>query len=196
MKFKSLTLSLLSLGLAGSALALELDPGTGAAHFQTNSNDGYSDGRGILFTADASFAVTDAGFFTKFSSDDGFTMTLWTALADGSNLYVSNLGSFTVASPTAGLHYVNGSFSSAINLVAGTSYHLEVTSNSIFDETWFYNWNGPSVDLGDVTIIDGSHAGGLGNTVAPVLQINAVPEPATFAVLGLGAIALLRRKRK
>jgi hypothetical protein len=38
-----------------------------------------------------------------------------------------------------------------------------------------------------------------GNNWAPVMddmQADAVPEPATFAVLGLGAFALLRRKRK
>jgi hypothetical protein len=195
--------SIFTLALVGvlstSAFAsfLPLDPGVALTAFTSNSNDGYSAGRGMWFQANNALTVTGAGFFNGFSDDDSFTMNLWTADNTGSNLHVSNLGSFTIGSPAPGDHYVNGSFSSSIGLSAGSFYYLEVVSGASFDTNYFYNWNGPGVNIGDVTVLDGGLGNDLGNTVAPGLQldIEAVPEPASFAVLGLGALALLRRRR-
>jgi len=192
-------LSLLGVS-AASAFAgfLPLDPGVSLDAFQFNSNDGYNQGRGVWFQANNSFTLNGAGFFTGFSTDDAFTQTLWASDSTASDLHISNLGSFTINNPTAGDLYNNGLFAAPVNIVAGNFYYLEVTSTSEFDTTFFYNWDGPSVNLGDVTIFDGGMGGDLGNTVAPalILDIEAVPEPASMAVLGLGALALLRRKKK
>jgi hypothetical protein len=195
---KLITLAIVGV-LATSAYAtfLPLDPGVALTPFTFNNNDGYSSGRGMWFQANNALTVTGAGFFNGFSDDDSFTMNLWTANNTGTNLHVSNLGSFTIGSPAPGDHYVNGSFSGSIGLTAGSFYYLEVVSNASFNTNHFYNWNGPGVNLGVVTVLDGALGNDLGNTVAPAVQldIQTVPEPASFAVLGLGALALLRRRR-
>jgi hypothetical protein len=192
-----ITLALLATAVASaSAQNIAFNPGVNLQVFSTNSNDGYSAGRSVWFRADQNLTVQGAGFFNGFSSDDSFSMELFSATFDGSNLRVSSLASFTVNTPTAGDGYVDGLFGSAVNLVAGNFYNLEVFSNASFDRNHFYNWNGPGVSVSpEITILDGAQAGGLGNTVAPALRINAVPEPATMAVLGLGVAALVRRRR-
>ena len=97
------------------------------------------------------------------------------------------------------ISYNTGTFAAPVSVVAGNFYYLEVTSSSLFDRNFFYNWNGlPNpVNVGDVTIIDGALGNDLTNSVAPalLLDIQAVPEPATFAVLGIGIVGILRRKR-
>ena len=186
---------------ATSAFAglLPLDPGVPLDPFTTNSNDGYSDGRGIWFVANSSFTLNGAGFFNGFGADDGFTQTLWASDSTASDLHISNLGSFTVTNPTPGELYNNGLFAAPVSIVAGNYYYLEVTSTSEFDTNFFYDWDGvPTVDLVSVTILDGGLGNSLSNSVAPalLLDIEPVPEPASLAVLGIGAMALLRRRKK
>lgn len=184
---------------ASSAFAglLPLDPGVPLTVFTTNSTDGYDSSRGMWFQVNNTITVNGAGFFNGFSADDSFSMTLWASDATPTDLHLANLGSFTVGSPTPGALYNTGLFGAPVSLVAGNFYYLEVTSSSEFDENYFYNWDGPAVNIGDVTVLDGGMGTSLGNTVAPavLLDIEPVPEPASFAILGIGAFALLRRRR-
>lgn len=173
------------------------DPGTGLQHFTSNSNDGYSSGRGIWFRVEQNVVVQGGGFYNGFGQGDGFRMTLWSASSDGSNLRVANLGSFTVSNPSTGDLYNNGLFGSQIALSAGSYYHLEVDSTASFDRNFFYNWNGPGVPIPPYfRILDGSQSGDLGNTVAPALQINVVPEPGTMIAIAAGLAGLAARRRR
>ena len=199
-KFLALTLMGAS-AVSAFATQLPLDPGTGAILFTTNSNDGYSGGRGMWFQANSSFNANGAGFFNQFGGNESFTETLYSADSTGAALHGTVLRSFTVNPATAGTQYDDGLFSSSVGITAGNFYYLEVTSNDAFSGNYFYNWNGsPTVNLGAVTILDGGAGGdpsALSNTVAPVLRlnVNSVPEPASLGVLGLGALALVRRRR-
>jgi MYXO-CTERM domain-containing protein len=197
---------LYTLALAGVSVVpafsnmLNLDPGTGLTLYTNNSNDGYADGRGIWFQATSSFTTDGAGFYDDFSAGNTYTETLWSSDSTGTALHGTVLGSFT---DTVGamVGYDDGSFSAPISIVAGDYYYLEVTSTSAFNNNYFYNWNGiPTVDLGPLTILDGGQGGdpgALANSVAPGLQLDveATPEPCSMAILGLGALGLLRRRR-
>lgn len=196
------TLAILGLAVPSAfAGLLPLDPGVALTQMSSSSNDGYDNGRGMWFQANSSFTLNGAGFYNGYLGSETFTETLYAADSTGSALHGSVLGSFNVTGPTPGSLYNNGLFASPVSIVAGNYYYLEVTSTSAFDKNYFYNWNGnPSVNLGIVTILDGGQgpdSGALSNTVAPglLLDVEPVPEPATMAVLGIGALGLIRRRR-
>ena len=156
----------------------------------------------MWFQANSSFTLNGAGFYDGFSGNESFTETLYSADSVGSVLHGASLGAFTVSSPTPGNLYNTGTFSAPVSITAGSFYYLEVTSISTFNTNFFYNWNGTPnpVNLGLVTILDGGQGAdpnALSNTVAPalLLDIQPVPEPATFAILGIGVLGILRRRR-
>lgn len=88
-------------------------------------------------------------------------------------------------------HTPNGkiTFYDANNTVIGSPTTLLAPQG-----TW--QWNGFSSTVGIKKIrIDGIQ-GNNGAIMADDLQVQAVPEPATMSALGLGAAAMLRRRKK
>ena len=63
--------------VAAQADFLPLDPGTGLIHYTSNSNDGYSSYRGVVFEANEAIVVTGAGLYTKSAGGLNATFRLW-----------------------------------------------------------------------------------------------------------------------
>ena len=101
-----------------------------------------------------------------------------------------------------GLDYVTYTINAPQTLAAGVEYGI------ILDNIQAGNWNGPGIPYTEKT--SNVYAGGVaiygGSYAAPGEQANsdlvfhanidAVPEPATTALLGLGGLALILRRRK
>lgn len=80
-----------------------------------------------------------------------------------------------------GVNYSGPIFEVVVTSTSLGDYFYNNTFGSIFSEAFLYATDGVN------TITDSEFFG---------VKVEAVPEPATFAVLGLGAAALVRKRRK
>ncbi len=186
-------------GLAVMSLALfpalahaqvfNLDPGTTLQSFSNNSNDGYAQGRGTVFTVNSSFTLTSAGLWTNPSGSFTYTWNLYQSSNYPSSVNDTLVATTSVTPTDTGLGFYDAVFSSPINLVAGNRYHIEVNYADNGEENWFFNFDQGNVNLGGVSVEDGTMGGSTGNTVMPFIRLNsgaAAPEPGSFALLALG----------
>lgn len=174
--------------------------------FSTNANDGYSSGRGVVFSPTSSFLLSSVGLYQDLTNVNlSFTLSLATASTgqvNGGTVLAG--GNQTVT--TSGLQFVDFSFA-PILLNAGTFYFLDFSFTGSSNQNFFFNQSGaqPYSQAG-FTGIDGTLGGNTGNFVLARIQLNPLeqttplPEPATWnmMMLGFGAagISLRLRKRK
>lgn len=110
------------------------------------------------------------------SDTPGSYITTWFGIA---------AGPFGAANPPIGLP---NAFPSIV-LSSGTKYWVEVKPTTV-DTSGAWNYN----DQGD-TRLTAFNDGTPGISRASVFRVNVVPEPASMAALGLGAVALIRRRK-
>jgi len=178
-----------------------MDPLTPFMLYSENTNDGYIGFRGMVFTADVAGSYNGAALYTMSSNGLNATFNLWeinTTVGDvlaGANLVRSVNG---VLQGGLGFH---GLKFDAITLTAGQDYLLQVGYEEAANENWFFDFDPVTfgdapVDIGPITLIDGTLGGNTANFVAPYLALQIVPAPGVLALLGLAGLAGTRRRRR
>ncbi len=175
-----------------------LDPGFSFDLFTTNSNDGYNDGRGAVFSANTNFTLNTVGLTNNFSAGTSVTYELYQVISTSGDVLTGStlLGSTTFNTTALGLVSHTASIG-ALSIVSGNDYLVRAIFTDVALENWFYNYDqnfDAPVNLGDVTLIDGTQNGDTSNTVLPEFTLN-VPAPSSVFGLGLAGLVVTRRRR-
>ena len=193
---------LLPLALAATALAH-----ADLAFDSFGPGDEYEDGSGYTISTATSPAPSGyqsiAQGFTSLTSGDLLSVAFAAFYADGTNtlkvgFYAdaggdvgAELTSWMTNVPDQGIYTLNAP--AGISLVAGARYWVGLIAQ---DDSWLA-WNDSSPLLsGDVAANFDTEDGVFsGDRSAFRVETQPVPEPASSAALGLGALAMLRRRR-
>jgi len=193
---KLLLVSLLCLAIAPVALAQPwiLDPpGKPLKLYSSNSNDGYSASRGVVFTAQSAFTMTSFGYYNNVGNGGLAGVELW----EGVNLN-GNTGGTMVASGSANVSGPLAWYDVAMNynLKANTNYEALFRYTYASAENYFYDYDpvlfgDPPFTVGPVKVVDGTQGRNTSNFVMPRFRI--IPEPSSLALVGLATLLLRRR---
>lgn len=165
--------------------------------FSTNSNDGWDNGRGMLFNMISDVNITSFGVLQNFGQQNSVNMNY--EIFDVTNNSVVRSGSTGVVS-TNGLEFIDVMFADLL-LLAGNTYHMEFTFNGSSLQNFFHN-EGSTVNYteGAFANINGTVGGpnGTRNSVVAQFRVNgAVTEasaPATVALFILCLAGLIRSR--
>lgn len=158
---------------------LTIDFTQNAPAFKVGDSTGFSNGNStIQYNVTSTVAIN--GFDLVLQGDvQNFGRVQWTAAAaDGSGSLGSLAGSIIGGSYTGG---ANGAFTQVYHI----AFNQAVTSFTV-QQSFILDINGQSLPSTSVALV-----GTVENNFTA-----AVPEPATCAILGIGALALARRRRK
>ncbi|WP_308909076.1 PEPxxWA-CTERM sorting domain-containing protein [Pseudokordiimonas caeni] len=173
--------------------------------YSTNSNDGYANGRGVVFEMASDFELFSVGLFQDLTGVDlSWELTLapvGTGYVGGGSVVQSGGGNVT----TSGLEWVEFNFS-PLTLLAGNIYHLNFVFNDSSNQNFFYSQyndgNTQAYDDGIFLNIDGTQEAETSNYVLPGIRLNGgiasgIPEPATWLmmIMGFGLVGIASRRR-
>jgi hypothetical protein len=141
--------------------------------------------------------VLDSVRIATFYGSGNTSLTLTLLNDNGSDQMGGAITSWNFSDNNSAAHittHVNGNGS--ISLASGTKYWLKLNTLTNGNHAW--NQADPTVPRGRFGFSgnDGASYSYFDNQVMSAFEVNVVPEPATFAALGLGALALLRRRKK
>jgi|GEM_PF-2454247 len=171
-------------------------------HAINGSPNSHSVAESFVPTVSGDLAAIDLGIIWINSSQDTFNITIY---SDAGGI---NTSSILASSPslttfyqlfttTTGLTTWNYT-GSPLLLNAGTTYWLGVSAVSL---TGQLGWNSASPNnpnwISYTSLNGGAYSSnGGGSGVAFDVQVSAVPEPSTYALLGLGALAMVIARRR
>ena len=175
--------------------------------FTTNTNDGWSGSRGVVFQATTTQTITGIGLYQNLTGITvNFEVDQTTSASGnvgvGKTILRSGSGTFT----TAGLQYITVRSPHA-QLTAGNFYQVRFDFSGNSNQNFFYDNGNVVFSQPGFALVDGTSGDDTGNSVMPnieLLQVNAasVPVPAlsnamlaalAFLLAG-GSYAALRRR--
>lgn len=173
-----------------------------------NTNNGYSGGRGVVFSVSEQVNISQVGLYHDLTSTNiRFKLSQifsTTGLVNDFHV-VHRDGQRTVS--TSGFEWIDFTFT-PLTLGSGQSFHLEFLHEGNANQHLLYNNLNVAFSLPPYTGIEGSQGGfsGIGSNVyMPLIRIlddrqdtdSNVPEPSTIAIaLALGIMMLGGRKRR
>ncbi len=206
MKTTHLLLGVCLLTGAAHATTIEFVPpnDTTGAVYTTNDNDGYTEGRGLVFRSTTAQVIDSIGIFLDVSN----VLLNWviyqtTGVTGDLTLGQMSLASGSVTANTTGLQWVDIS-TPTVNLVANGTYHIQFTHSGTANQNFYYNNDNTVWTQGVFQALDGTGNGDTGNSVVAAIRLNAnaatdpdpsgVPEPATiWMTAAAGGLLVARR---
>jgi hypothetical protein len=196
--------AVLSLGLIGAASAAPIAfvaPNDAAPHvWSTNSNDGWSSGRGIGFTVGQNTMINSVGLFQNLNNVTlNYGVYEVSALTGNFNRNATlRSGSRTVT--TVGLEWIDFSFSD-LNLAVGTDYLVEFSFSGNSGQNFFYNNGNVAWNQGVFQGLEGTISNTFDNYVTGGFRVDAaastdVPEPGSLFLFGAAALGLAAARRR
>ena len=172
------------------------DP-TGAV-LTTNSNDGWSVSRGVVFQATVTQTITSVSLYQDLTAitvnyEIDQTTGATGNIGTGKTVLRSGSGTFT----TAGLQFITFPIV-PLQLVAGNFYQVRFDFAGNSNQNFFYNNNNVVFSEPGFSQIDGTQTDDTGNSVMPRIQLGAGSPPVNLAAtiptlspLLLAALSLL-----
>lgn len=186
----------LFVGTVNAAVIEFVPPNDPVGHvFSTNSNDGWSSGRGVVFQATADGTMSSIGLYHDLTGIDLSYKISETTSANGdiaTGEIVLLTGNTVVT--TNGLEWIDFAIADT-PYSAGSFYHIQFSFSGNGNQNFFYDNNDVPFTQGSFEVIDGTQGTSTGNSVMPAVRLDdsagfvgeSVPVPA----LSSWSIALL-----
>lgn len=176
--------------------------------YTTNSNDGWSSGRGVVFQATVDGTISSIGLYHDLTGIDLTYKISQTTSADGDiETGETVLATGNAVVTTDGLEWIDFTVAN-ISYSAGSYYHIEFGFSGNGNQNFFYNNANVTFSQDGFEVIDGTSSGATGNSVMPAIRLDnvaafgdSVPVPAlsswssALLLLLFGFIGLLTINR-